>query len=124
MRVGKTFEQSIKVSEGMLASTLGSGQVNVFATPIMILKMEETSSLCVADDIGQGNVTVGTDVVVSHLAPTPVGRTVKFKSELIEINGKVLKFQVSASDDKGVVGRGTHTRVIVDKQKFEEKASL
>lgn len=123
MKVGKIYTHTVTVTKGMLASTLGSGQVDVFATPVMILNMEQAASLCVATEIGDGNVTVGSEVMVSHLSPTPLGKEVCFKAELVEINGRVLKFEVSASDDKATIGRGIHTRVIVDKKKFEEQAN-
>ncbi|MFI3226317.1 MAG: thioesterase family protein [Clostridia bacterium] len=122
MKIGMTFEQKICVEEHMLASSMGSGEVDVLATPFMIAKMEQTSSLCVAQEIGEGNVTVGILVNVTHISPTPLGMNVKFVSELTEVDGKILTFKVQAFDDQGKIGEGTHTRAIVNKEKFQTRA--
>lgn len=124
MNVGMVFEQHIKVEQHMLASSMGSGSVDVFATPFMIAKMEETSSLCVASEIGENNVTVGVLVNVTHISATPLGMHVKFKSELTEITEKILTFKVEAFDDVCKIGEGVHTRAIVDKEKFEARTKV
>ncbi|MFI3115942.1 MAG: hotdog domain-containing protein [Clostridia bacterium] len=123
MNVGQIFEQEIIVTKDMLASSLGSGAVDVFATPYMIAKMEETSSLCVANDIGEGNVTVGVVVNITHLSATPLGMKVTFKAELTEVTPKMLTFKVEAFDEVCKIGEGVHTRAIVFKEKFEAKTN-
>lgn len=124
MNIGMTYNQSIVVEKNMLASSMGSGVVDVFATPYMIAKMEETSNLCVASKLEAGFVTVGMLVDVVHMSSTPLGMKVHFKSELTEIKGKKLTFKVEAFDDVCKIGEGTHTRVIVDKVKFEAKTNV
>lgn len=122
MNIGLTYEQKICVEESMLASSMGSGLVNVLATPYMIAKMEQTSSLCVAQEIGEENVTVGILVNVTHVSPTPLGMNVRFVSEITEIDGKILTFKVEAFDAQCKIGEGVHTRAIVHKEKFEARA--
>lgn len=115
----KEFEQTIVVEEHMLALNMGSGQVSVFATPYMIAKMEETCSKCVCEDIGNENVTVGIEVNVKHISATPCKMKVTFKAEVIKIDGKMITFNVSAFDEVCKIGEGIHTRVVVNKEKFE-----
>lgn len=69
-----------------------------------------------------GRETVGTHVDVSHVAASPIGMTVRCESELVEVDGRRLVFRVTARDEKGLVGEGTHERFIIDEQKFASKA--
>lgn len=123
MKIGQIFKTETIVTKELLASSLGSGAVDVFATPFMIAHMELTSAENVAQVIGEGNVTVGVVVDVTHLSATPLGMKVNFVSELIEIDGKILTFKVEAFDEVSKIGEGTHKRAIVNKEKFESKTN-
>lgn len=103
------------------AVAYGSGTVEVYATPAMIAFMEQTSMESVMPFLNPGEVTVGTEVHVSHLKATLAGEKVVCRSELVAIANRQLTFEVEASDGQGVIGRGTHTRLIVDQQKFMRK---
>lgn len=122
MEIGLKHEIEIIVTENMLANAVGSGLVDVLATPMMIANMEKVSAECVAPYIGEGNVTVGTLVNVTHIAATPKDAAVTFKTELVEIAGKILTFKVEAYDCKDKIGEGTHSRAIVGKEHFEARA--
>ena len=121
MDVGIKGTSEIIVTEEMLASTLGSGGLDVFATPCMIAKMEHTCLLSVEDLVGEENTTVGTLVHVSHMAATPLGNKVRVEIELIEIDRKRLVFSVNAYDETEKIGEGYHERFIVSKEKFLNK---
>lgn len=123
MTIGKIFKTEIVVTRDRLASSLGSGAVDVFATPYMIANMEYTSAKSVAEEIGEGNVTVGVVVDVKHIAATPEGMKVSFVSELTAIDGKMLTFKVEAFDEVSKIGEGVHTRAIVNKDKFETRTN-
>lgn len=103
------------------ASAYGSGMVDVFATPAMIGFMEQTCMKAVLSHLPDELNTVGTEVCVSHLKATPIGKHVYCFAELIEINGKKLVFRVEAFDDDGKIGEGTHTRFIINVEKFMKK---
>ncbi len=118
METGIRGSSEIVVTREMLASTLGSGGVDVFATPCMIANMEHTCILSVQDVVGEGNTTVGTLLNVSHTAATPLGMKVRFESELIEIDRRRLVFSVKAYDEVEKIGEGTHERFIVNEEKF------
>lgn len=111
------------VTEAMLASTVGSGKVSVFSTAMMVAWMEGTAVDVVQPSLEDGQTTVGTGISVSHVAATPQGMKVRFTAEVTAVspNGKGLSFKVAAYDETGLIGEGTHERVIVNKDKFESR---
>lgn len=114
--------KEIMVDDSNTAKTMGSGELNVFATPAMIALMENTAYHSVAEKLDEGTGTVGTMINVSHVAATPVGMKVTCKTTLIEVDGRALTFKVEAYDEKGLIGEGTHQRFIVFNEKFQAKA--
>lgn len=110
------------VSPEMSAARIGSGLVEVFATPMMIALIERTCNESVLPHLGEGQGTVGTLVNVSHVAATPVGMKVWCESELTEIDRRRLVFSVRAYDECGLIGEGTHERFVIDTARFQEKA--
>ncbi len=119
---GLTAKINHTVTKEDTAVLVGSGEVNVYATPKMIALMEQAAYTSVAKSLPEGATTVGTHMDASHLAATPVGMTVYATAELIEVDRKKLVFTVEAYDEKDCIGKGTHTRFIVDSARFHEKA--
>ena len=111
------------VTEAMLASTVGSGKVSVFSTAMMVAWMEGTAVDVAQPHLEEGQTTVGTGISVSHVAATPLGMKVRFTAEVTAVssNGKGLSFKVAAYDEAGLIGEGTHERVVVNKDKFESR---
>lgn len=122
LTIGIKGIDEVVVTNEMTAKKVGSGAVAVFATPMMVALMEKTCLQSVRPYLEAGQDTVGTRVDVSHSAATPVGMTVRCESELIEIDRRRLVFRVTARDDAGVLGEGTHERFIIDIEKFQTKA--
>ena len=110
------------VTKELSAKTMGSGELDVFATPAMIALIEETAWKSVASELDEGCGTVGTKLDVAHTAATPIGMRVTCETELIEIDRRRLTFSVRVWDEAGEVGSGTHERFIVDNAKFQAKA--
>lgn len=110
------------VSPENTARAIGSGELDVLATPAMVALVEETAWRSVAPYLEPGQGTVGSKVEVAHLAPTPVGMTVRCQTELTQVDRRRLVFAVEVSDGAGPVGRGTHERFIVDNARFLAKA--
>ena len=110
------------VDTDITAEKMGSGELTVFATPAMVALIEETCWRSVAQKFDAEMSTVGTRLEISHLAPTPVGMKVWCESELIEEDGRKLKFAVKVYDEAGLVGEGVHERFVVDREKFMSKA--
>lgn len=122
LSIGIKNKSSVTVTEINTAKAMGSGELEVFATPSMLALMEGTAAQSVSEFIGESNTTVGSKADISHLAPTPVGMTVECESELIEIDGKRLVFCINVKDKNSLVGKGIHERYIVNKAHFCEKA--
>ena len=114
---------SILADESTSAKTMGSGTLDVFATPAMAALMEKTAWQSIAPYLQEGQESVGTRLDITHDAATPLGMTVTCKSELIQVDGRRLVFEVTASDDKEIIGRGTHERFIIDNDKFLTKTT-
>lgn len=115
---------SVVADESNSAKKMGSGTLDVFATPAMAALMEKTAWQSIAPYLEEGQGSVGTRLDITHDAPTPLGMTVTCQSELIKIDGRQLVFEVTASDSKEIIGRGTHERFIIDDKKFLTKANL
>lgn len=122
LETGMTGQGETIVTMDNTAKAMGSGDLQVFATPAMIALMEQTAYQSVAEELEEGMTTVGTYVSVKHMAPTPVGMKVTCRTELMKADGKALTFHVEAFDDNGLIGDGTHERYIVGKEKFQKKA--
>ncbi len=104
------------------AAAVGSGAAEVFATPSMIALMEKASLEMVQPFLAEGEGTVGTAISVTHDAATPIGKTVIAESELVEVDRRKLTFRVQARCGDQILGKGTHTRFIIDSEKFMKKA--
>lgn len=121
MEIGKKYTSSLIVEERHLACNVGSGDLQVFATPMMMALMENAAMLCVADELDEKSSTVGGQISSSHIKPTGLGHTVTATAELIAIEGRKLTFKVSAKDEDGLIGEGEHLRFVVDKERFMAK---
>lgn len=121
LEIGIKGRQSETVTEDKTAEAVGSGTLRVYATPAMIALMERTALSSVAEYLDDGMTTVGTLINVAHTSASPVGATITAESELTMIDRRRLVFSVTAYDDAGQIGSGTHERFIVDSEKFFEK---
>ena len=122
LEAGIRGEQSVVVTSENTAKTMGSGTLDVFATPALVALAEKTCWMSVAAALDEGCGTVGTRLELEHSAPTPVGMTVTCESELTAVEGRKLVFKVSLHDEKGPVGGGVHERFIINNAKFAAKA--
>lgn len=113
----------VTVTAENTAKSMGSGELEVFATPAMVALMEKTACESVAPYLEKGQGTVGISLNIRHLAPTPIGVAVTCESELVEIDRKRLVFSLKVSDGFDVIGDGTHERFIIDNEKFTAKAN-
>ena len=122
MEIGiKGYKEVMVVSENT-AATAGSGLLEVFSTPSMVALMEGACSDSVLPYLEEGKGTVGTSLVVKHLAATPIGMKVTCESVLTAIDRRKLTFDVKAYDEAGLIGECVHERFIIDNEPFMEKA--
>jgi fluoroacetyl-CoA thioesterase len=120
---GLIGEASAVVERAHLASTLGSGSLDVLGTPAMIALMERAAVACVGESLAAGTTTVGIHIDVRHLAPTPAGIAVTARAELLEVAERRLTFRVTASDGAETIGEGRHERAIVDAARLLARAA-
>ncbi len=93
----------------------------VFATPMMIRLMENAALNAIKPYLEPGESAVGTSVDVKHLSATPVGHEVSATAEVVRVEGKRIDYVVSASDEQGKIGEGTHGRIVIDLASFNER---
>lgn len=118
---GIKHTREILVSGNDSACVFGSGAVNVFATPALIALLESTALESISSHMPAGYTTVGSEVNIKHLKATPIGMKVKAETYLRSVQGRKLHFELHAWDDRGMIGIGTHTRVIVEEKEFMDK---
>jgi predicted thioesterase len=121
LQPGIKGQQSVVVTQELTAKVMGSGSLDVYATPAMIALIEKAAMLSIAAEQEPGWGSVGTALNVQHLASTPVGMTVTAKTELVEVDRRRLVFQAEVYDEVGLVGKGTHERFLVEEAKFQAK---
>ena len=110
------------VTPEMTASELGSGDVSVLGTPAVVALVERVAVAAVAGSLDPGSTTVGARVELDHLAPTPPGSMVSATARLEAVDGRRLTFSFEVSDPGGPVARGTHHRVVVGREAFQQAA--
>ena len=122
LETGIKGKQEMLVTEDNTANKVGSGGLEVFATPAMIALAEKTALESVSEYLEEGQSTVGTKIDIAHIAATPVGMKVICETELTEIDRRRLVFSVNVFDEREKIAEGTHERFIVDSAKFQTKA--
>lgn len=123
LTVGLKGRAEAIVTEQNTAAAVGSGSLPVFATPMMIALMEKAATAALEGHLEEGQSSVGTRMDVSHDAPTSVGMRVWAEAELTALEGRALTFSVTAFDEAGPIGKGSHTRFIILNEKFMVKAN-
>lgn len=121
LTVGLIGNASIKVGDAQTAPEIGSGKVAVLATPVMINMMEGAALDAIERLLPPGHQSLGTHLNVGHYAATPVGMTLRATAEVTKVDGRTVEFRVEAFDDKERVGDGTHTRVVVNVERFDAR---
>lgn len=109
------------VDQTNIASAVGSGLLDVYSTPSMIALMEKAAADSVAPYLEEGQGTVGMRMEADHLAPTPLGQKVWAETELIEIDRRVLTFQIEVFSEKEKIGSAVHKRCIILNDRFLQK---
>lgn len=118
---GLVGEASEVVTEALTAATYASGLVPAFATPALVGLMETAAFSASQPHLDVGQTSVGVEVNIKHLAATPVGMRVRARAEVSSVDGRRISFKVEAWDEVEKIGEGTHSRVIVDEAKFNER---
>lgn len=123
IKVGMNGVAETVVTAENTALKVGSGSLEVFATPMMTALMEKASVMAIAEAMENDETTVGTMLSINHVSATPCTMKVKAYAEVTEVNGREITFRVSAEDEKGEIGNGIHKRFVVFGEKFMEKTN-
>jgi predicted thioesterase len=118
IKPGMSLETTFQVEAQHSAAHIGSGSLRVLATPVMIAFMESTSHRLLAQRLPAGYSSVGMLVNVRHLAPTPLGSSVRVLSEVLEVDGLRVTFSVQAWDQSEQIGDGQHQRMVIEEARF------
>lgn len=110
------------VTQKVTAKEMGSGELQVYATPAVVALIEKASWESVAGELEDGQGTVGTSINIKHVSATPAGMKVWAETILTEVDGRRLVFSVKAFDECGLIAEGTHERFIVMNERFQKKA--
>jgi fluoroacetyl-CoA thioesterase len=119
--IGLTGEHTTTVTEALSATTFGSGSLPVYATPALVALMEIAAVNAINDLIPSHQTSVGTLISIKHLAATALNQTVRARAEVTQVDGNQITFTVQAWDAKQLIGEGTHTRFIVDIERFMKR---
>ncbi|MCL2077566.1 MAG: thioesterase family protein [Oscillospiraceae bacterium] len=121
--IGKTASADATVNQANTAEAVGSGSLEVFATPMMLALMEKAACECLKDGLEIGETSVGTFVNISHTAASPIGAKITATAVVKNISGRKIEFEITAFDHSSQkeIGRGEHTRMVIDEKRFMEK---
>ena len=122
-QVGMQREEIFIVQEQHSASQVGSGSLRVLATPIMIARIERNSHLLLAERLPPGYSSVGAQIQMRHLAPSPIGSIVRIRSEIQALDGLRVSFIVQAWDQEEEIGVGEHIRFVIEEERFLRRVS-
>jgi fluoroacetyl-CoA thioesterase len=123
IKTGMSLEQTFLVEEIHLAQHIGSGSVRVLATPWMIAFMEIVSHQLLAKHLPERYSSVGYIVDIQHIAPSPLGSTLRVRADVVEVSGLQVRFQVMAWDEHEQIGKGRHLRVIIQPERFLKRVA-
>ena len=121
LKKGLAARRTATVTADNTAAAMGSGDLEVFATPAMVALMEHAAMAAVADALPEGATTVGAEMNVTHIKPSGLGAEIAATAVLVEADGRRLTFNVGARDAEGMIGEGVHIRYVVDREKFMSK---
>lgn len=121
METGLKETSRMTVDEAHTARQMGSGDMDVLATPALVALMENAAMRAVASHLPDGATTVGALMHTTHVKPTAVGQPVEATAVLTAVEGRKLTFEVRAEDAEGLVGEATHVRYVVDRARFLAK---
>lgn len=121
VKIGMKGEAATLAEREDTALEVGSGSLLVYATPCMAALMEAAACDAIKDGLNETETSVGTELNIQHLSATPVGLEVRAEAVVTAVEGKAITFTLRAFDEAGEIGKGTHTRVVVNSQKFLDR---
>ena len=119
--MAKSRTESYSVSPDLTAEAMGSGDMPVLATPALVAMMENCAMKLAADELADGDTTVGSFISTSHLKPSKVGAQISVTATLDAVEGRKLSFSITALDGDTLIAEASHVRFVVTRQRFLDK---
>ena len=119
--VGLTGTTATLAERSDTALEVGSGSLLVYATPCMVALMEGAACEAINSALPDDKTSVGIELSIKHTSATPVGLEVTAYAEVTAVEGPIITFRVTAEDESGPIGEGTHKRAIISTQRFLDK---
>src|ERR1700681_1224102 len=116
--IGRSYQSQTRVEEWMTAEKAGNKGVDVLSTPMLLQLIEEAAVQCLAPMLGPDEVSLGAQIELNQLAPTPVGFIVRTEVEIIGVDGRRVNFAVAAFDEREKIAEGTHERYVIERPRF------
>jgi predicted thioesterase len=116
--IGRTYQNQTRVEEWMTAEKAGNKGVDVLSTPMLFQLIEEAAVACLAPTLASDQISLGSYVDLTHIAPTPVGFIVRTEVEVIGVDGRRVNFAFAAFDEREKIAEGTHERYVMERSKF------
>lgn len=123
IKTGTEYSVTIKVDKTLLASSVGSGMLDVYATPAVIALMEKAAMKLIQPSLDDGITTVGTMIAIEHISATPLNAEVTATATLTAVDGRKYCFDVVAKDNMGIIAKGKHERFSVKSESFMKKTN-
>ena len=123
LKTGLKGQAEVVVTHDNTAAVMGSGALEVFATPAMVALMENAAMMAARQSLPEESTTVGGQIATTHLRPTGLGHEVRAKATLVREEGRKLYFRIIAEDEDGVIGEADHLRFVVDRERFMAKVT-
>ena len=121
IEIGLKHTSELTVTDTVTAIAVGSGDMPVLATPMMMALMENAAMLAVKNELEEGQTTVGGHIESSHMKPSKIGDVVRAEAVVTKVDGRKIEFKIAAYCGETLLGEGTHLRFIVDRTKFLSK---
>ena len=121
VKAGLKGRVDLTVGDEHTAPSVGSGAIHVLGTPVMINLMEAAALDAAEHLVPKGHQSLGIHVDISHVAATPIGMKVHATAEVTAVEGNRIRFRVEAHDEAGMIGKGTHERVVVNMERFDKR---
>lgn len=123
LRIGMTAQTTFQVERPYTIDFAGDGMPEVLSTPSLINFMERTARLAIRPALEAGESSVGIELEIRHLAPTPPGHVVTCNARVIHVEDRIVTLQVEASDETELIARCMHKRAVIDKSRFAAKVA-
>jgi len=124
IQIGKSATVTAVVDKTNTALAIGSGNLEVFGTPMMIALMEKAACEALSGFLYEGQTSVGISISVEHKAASSIGAMVSATAVITAVDGRKVSFDLTASDGNGEIGKGTHERFVVDSKRFMDKVVM